>query len=486
MLLGTASLLAGLLYLNALHNPFIYDDYHTVVENRSLHQVTNLRAIVLHALTRPIVNFSYAVDYAVWGSAPFGFHLTNVLLHMLNVALLFHFVWRSTRQSFEAFVAALLFAIHPMMTEAVGYISGRSELLCATFFLFGLLTGRRWIRENGGGWLVVTGCLWVAMLLTKEIGAMFPFVLVAYDFLLAGRGSEGWRRRLTTVYLPWMAFAVVAGVIRLVILARVEYPGQVWVRWPYVLVAIDVIRRYIGLMFFPTGQTIFHAVAPITSLMAVRSIVAIVVLAALAGTAWWYRRTEALVTLGIVWFTLLLLPSAVLTVLDQGEPMAEHRVYAASCGFFLAIAAVTGTLRERFAGRGALPERAAAFSLAVVVLALAVQTYIRNRVWSEPLALWRESVSLAPQHYRPRLLLGEALQDAGRRAEAVEQFETAIRLEPADPTGHIKLGEALVQLGDVPAARKHLADALALDPNNESARQYLRIIDDLQLRVERP
>src|SRR4029078_3494288 len=83
-----AALLGGLVYLNALHNPFVYDDYHTVVENASIVDLTNLRAIVLGGLSRPIVNFSYAVDRAAWGTAPAGFHATNVLLHMLNVVLL--------------------------------------------------------------------------------------------------------------------------------------------------------------------------------------------------------------------------------------------------------------------------------------------------------------------------------------------------------------------------------------------------------------
>src|SRR3972149_6490276 len=85
---GAAALVAGLVYLNALHNPFMYDDYHTVVANPSILNVANLQAIVLYDMTRPIVNFSYANDRALSGAAPIGFHVTNTLLHMLNVVLL--------------------------------------------------------------------------------------------------------------------------------------------------------------------------------------------------------------------------------------------------------------------------------------------------------------------------------------------------------------------------------------------------------------
>src|SRR6186997_3403735 len=79
-----AALLAGGVYLNALHNPFIYDDYRTIVTNSSIGSLANLRAIAWHDITRPLVNFSYAIDRAIWGSAPFGFHVGSVLLHMLN------------------------------------------------------------------------------------------------------------------------------------------------------------------------------------------------------------------------------------------------------------------------------------------------------------------------------------------------------------------------------------------------------------------
>ena len=140
-------------------NPFVYDDYVSVVENPSIQPPLYLRSVLLYQLTRPVVNASYAVDRAIWGPEPFGYHLTSVLLHMLNVGLLFLLVWRLSEDwqrttgepahaQATAFATALLFAVHPMMTEAVGYISGRSEVLCATFFLLGMLCARRWMLRR--------------------------------------------------------------------------------------------------------------------------------------------------------------------------------------------------------------------------------------------------------------------------------------------------------------------------------------------------
>ena len=155
-----AVLMGGLVYANALDNPFVYDDYVSVVENPSIHPPLYLQSVLLYKATRPLVNASYAIDRAMWGPQPFGFHLTSVLLHMLNVALTFLLAWRLTEDGQQktgtaaqpqvaAFAAASLFAAHPLMTEAVGYISGRSEVLCATFFLSALLTARRWMRDGG-------------------------------------------------------------------------------------------------------------------------------------------------------------------------------------------------------------------------------------------------------------------------------------------------------------------------------------------------
>jgi len=536
---GAAALVAGLVYLNALHNPFMYDDYHTVVANPSILNVANLQAIVLYDMTRPIVNFSYAIDRALWGAAPIGFHVTNTLLHMLNVVLLFLLARRlvedfaavrlkpdttydsndsddsddsehmtgtngfpGDRADAVAFGAAVLFAVHPMMTEAVGYISGRSEVLCATFFLIGLLSGRRWLRGDGVAWAWLTIGCWLGTLATKELGAMFPFVLLAYDWLAEVRlkpdttspvvsafrrtvdDSIAFRRRILTIHLPLIAIALAGGIVRLAVLALIEYPGQVSVHGSYLLLGLDVIRRYVWLLLLPSGQTVFHAVAAVDSVFVPRAWLSFAAIGLMLALAWRVRRVQGLTSLGIVWFLLLLLPSTALIALDRGEPMAEHRVYLASCGAFLALGAAIGWLAQWLAGQSAWLRLLSRAAFAIVMLSFGVQTVLRNAVWSDPVGLWRESVNLAPTHYRPRLLLGEALADEGRRSEAIEEFETAVRLRPTDPTGHVKLGESLADMGNLEAARRHFLEALRVDPQNASARAALTVLEKMPFRPQ--
>ncbi len=472
---GLAALLAVLAYANALHNPFVYDDFHTVVSNTSLERVGDLRAIVLHDVTRPLVNFSYAVDRAIWGSRPVGFHVTNVVLHAFNVVLLFQIAFRLIRgpgATAAAFTAAALLAVHPMMTEAVGYISGRSEVLCTTIMLLGLWSARRWMTGGGRRWAAGAAAAWVVALTAKETAAMFPFALAACDWLTAG-DTAGSRRRTLRFYAPMVGVAVAAGIGRLAIL-RGEYAG-VSPHWSYVLVELDVLRRYLQLLVVPVRQTIFHEVSPV-ALVSLPAILALAVAAGLLWVAWAARRAAPAAAFGIIWFLLMLAPSATLAVLDQGEPMAEHRVYIASVGLFLAAGAGAAALSGRLDREAPAMRWAGIGVLGVVLASLTVKTVVRNAVWSDPVTLWQESVSLAPDHYRPRLLLGEALEDAGEKLEALDEFRAAVDLRPTDVTGYLKLGLCLVDLGRIEEARSVFTQAVDVDPSSEPARKSLALL----------
>ena len=485
---GAAGAMAILVYANALHNRFVYDDYHTVIENESIRSLTNLRGIFWHDVTRPVVNFSYAVDRALWGPAPFGFHLTSVLLHALNVVLLFALARRVRLDVIPAFAAAALLAVHPMMTEAVGYVSGRSEVLCATFLLLALLCADRWLHDGGKSWLVAMLAAWAAALTTKETAAMFPFVLVLYDlsaFTRTGmrlKAATPFWQRARSVYAPLIALTLVAGLARLFILTRIEYPGKATIHWRYLLIDADVFRRYLVMMVVPTGQALFHEVAVISSVVSSRSLASLAAVGAVLAASWWLRRSEWRASFGLAWFALLLVPSAVLIALDQGEPMTEHRVYVASIGLFLAVGAGVARIADRLADRVWLIRAAGAALLALVLVSFIADTLVRNAVWRSPVLLWQESVDLAPNHPRPRLLLGEALADAGRRDEAIEQFRIAIAFRPSDPVGHFELARSLADAGRWRDAREELIRALEVRPQYEPARQALRILDEIESR----
>src|SRR3990172_3319573 len=195
-------LLAALVYANALRNPFVYDDHRMVADNPSLRDLSNPLFVLVFQPFRPAVNLSYALDYAIWGLDPFGYHLTNLLLHCLNVALLFRLIAgipgteaSSPRRAASlrppgrgvAALAAALFAVHPMGTESVGYVASRSGVLCASFALGSLLCFQGALACAPGArrrlWLAGGLAGMALALVSKETAAMLPVALVLYDLV---------------------------------------------------------------------------------------------------------------------------------------------------------------------------------------------------------------------------------------------------------------------------------------------------------------
>jgi hypothetical protein len=519
--------MAGAVYLNALDNPFVYDDARSVVDNRSLVPPIDVRTVLLQNVSRPLVNVTYVIDRAVWGPTPFGFHVTSLLLHMLNVALLFVLAWgvvadrlgaragagSEARVLLTAFTAAALFAVHPMMTEAVGYISGRSDLLAGTFMLASFAAVRRWMNTDRMRWLIATLAAMFLALGAKETAIVLPLLFLYYVLFVRNDAKDDRRRHLVMLCLPLLAIAIASAAMRLGLFVFVEYAGRVGWQWRFAITELDVFTRYLALMVAPVGQTIFHAIPATTSFSDPRAVVAIAtaVLTVLLIVLSAWRRS--IVGFGLTWFVFMLVPSAILVLLDRGEPMAERRVYFASAGLFLAAGHAVGALYEVLRGTRPLVRRAAAAAGVLVLVSLAGRTVVRNAVWSSPILLWAESVERGPGHWLPALVLGESLHDAGRHAEAIAAFRRALgtgpnvaaiyenlgrcqletrrfadatstftaltALSPHSAAGPNGVAMAAFLRGDVEAARRGFLAALDVEPRSIEARRGLVLIEEL-------
>jgi hypothetical protein len=481
----TAVVLAALVYRNALHNPFVYDDNRLIVTNPSIEHLSNVHEIVWHEVTRPIVNLSYAIDFHFWGRNPFGYHLTSLGLHLINIALVYLLAWRVTddrqrrspptrdwlKPGVVAFGTAMLFAVHPMMTEAVGYVSGRSELLCGIFFLVAMLTMRRRMQGGGAGWLIASIVAWLLAMASKEIAVMFPLVLLAYDWLVCPGTDRERRHRITHVHLPFYVVGVIAVIVRLVVFAGVEQRDGVRVVWPYILAEIDVMRRYLLLLLMaePGGQTIFHAVPLVGRVFTVGGLLAIGTLAFLIWIIVALKRARRAASFGLLWFLLLIVPSSALVVFNHGEPMAEHRVYLASVGFFLALGIAFAWLNVRFGPNRAIPHLLFRITATVGVLSLGAHAMVRNAIWSSPVSIWAEAVDKAPDSWYPAKLLGESLHDSGMHDQAVDMFKQSITLRPSETDTYSREGICLVELGRLDEAQAVFEKLRTMDPSAPEA-----------------
>ncbi|MEO7273700.1 MAG: hypothetical protein ABIX28_16260, partial [Vicinamibacterales bacterium] len=368
--------LAFITYLNALNNPFIYDDFYTVTGNPSIAAEANPRWTVIYMPFRPVVNISYAIDRRLWGYQPFGYHLTSLALHAANAVLLFLLLLRAlrdsrvasgaddaraTREAWAAFAGAALFAVHPLQSESAGYISSRSELLCGVFVLSALLFARAAMPHPGAGGVVlsagrraVAGVAAVACaglgLLSKEVAAALPVLLLGYDWLVRN-ASPAARRRALLVFVP---LGLIVGLTVLYRVRSLAGTDATVATAPVLnlLTQSIVIWRYLGLMVWPSGQTIMHSAHTVTTLADPLGLAAAAGLAAVAGVALALRRPMPLLAMGTLWWFACIAPSSSFIALR--EIMAEHRVYVASAGMAMVVAGVAARLLE---WRGTAAER---------------------------------------------------------------------------------------------------------------------------------
>ena len=283
--------------------------------------------------------------------------------------------------------------------------------MCAVWFLAALLLAREAILSGSRvstAAAVLCGLLAIA---SKEIGLVLPFVVLAYDWLLRPGDAAARRRRLWRVFVPALVLLGGIGAYRLVALRGIS-DGAAMSPLLNMLTQAIVIWRYVGLLAWPAGQSIMHAVHRVTSIADPLGWIAVAGLAGACVAAFRARRSHPTVALGVLWFFAVLAPSS--SVIPLREGMAEHRVYLASAGIFIAVASAfargaksgAATADKAIANRGLSPERGASLVartgragvFCAVLTVLFALTLMRNRVWSDPVALWTEATVHAERH----------------------------------------------------------------------------------------
>jgi len=519
ILAALAADLAVLVYLNALPHPFVYDDLVGVVGNPALVDGAGPLEVVRQNVFRPVVNLSFALDHALWGFRPVGYHLTSVLLHALNVALLFVLArrlavdWRGgdaetgREPDVVAFVAASLFAVHPMMSEAVGYVSGRADVLATSFVLLALLALRAGLarpawRAPGVG-LALLGAA------TKEVAVVLPVLVLAWDRCLLDGDPAARRRRLLRWHLPFLGAAVALGLARATSFLLIERSTTSAAAWPYLQTQLGVVWRYVRLLLIPVGQSIVHAVPIASARVDAGAVIAALALLVATALGWRLRRHHPLLVFGGLWFLVGLAPTAAVALYD---PMAERRVYLASAGFFLALAAGAGRLWSR---SGAPARRVGLAAFVLVVAGLATLTVQRNRVWGDAVTLWSDAAAKSPGAFAAHYGLANALGERGRCHEALPEYEAALRLarrpeiytnqgvclaaehrlseaaaafeeavtlDPDNTLAHHNLGLVALRAGDFEAAHRHFLKAVTTHARHAGWRQTLIRIYELEIR----
>ncbi|MCS7079636.1 MAG: tetratricopeptide repeat protein [Chloracidobacterium sp.] len=478
----TATMLAGLavvVYANTLANDFAYDDIPIIVNNPAVHEA-DWRAIWLHGYWshitggggnyRPLTVTTFALDYWLWGLRPFGYHLTNVLLHAANVAWLFYLLRRYRVGAEIAGLTGLLFAVHPVHTEAVANVVGRAELLG---MFFGCLMWWAWLKgasESGAVvwcWRAGAATAYLAAVLSKENMIVLPAALLIAE-CLAKRPYQSWRRSGWTFLLFTLALGLYfrlrslagEGLTQAVEVGQTPLADRSFWERAIIMAGVGVTWYRLALVGYPLQIHYGIREFNLTPVLHWRVAAGLAVTVGLIGLAIACRRRAPLVTFAVAfWFITLAITSNIL--LPIGALLAERWLYLPSAAASLGIA--TGVFW--CARKGGVLRVVAPAGVFVLLVFYVVATVQRNRDWRNNVTLFESLVAVAPNNPSGYMMLGHELMEADPQRARVLQ-EAALRLDPEFLSPQGSLAELDLREGRAAAACERFAHLLAQEPKN--------------------
>lgn len=460
----------------------------------------------------PVSRLSHVLDYLVWGTNPARHHATNVVLHALNAALVFGFLWTllgavkslTTRERLiVAFAVAVVFAIHPLQVESVAWLSERLQLLCGTF-----LIGCAWAYVANARWWAVT-VLFVAALLSKPMAVSLPFALLALDYFPLRRHERlGWGRLLREKAV-WIALSVALAVATVITEA---HPGGELARagtvppWERVCLAAQSLTFYPWKLAWPAWLSPYYPLHLGFSLRLPLVVGSALCVGIVTGLGISYRRRLPALVAGWAAYVVFILPVSGLAQ-SGGQAVADRYAYVAMLPLLLlaggamvwlwrhgptAIRAALVALlvcefcffgwrtreqtcvwhNDETLWRGVL----AHYPDSIVANGMLAQLFSSQGRKQEAVESWQRTVKIAPQVGAAHNNLGIALSEAGRLEEAVGEYEQALKINPDYAEAHYNLGVASAQLGRVPEAIKQYEEALRIEPDLADAQNRLQLL----------
>jgi tetratricopeptide (TPR) repeat protein len=432
-------------YFNSLRMPFQFDDVATIVENASIRRLWPLADVLFSRVSivagRPLLNLTYAINYRLGGLDVLGYHAVNVANHVLCAILLFQII-RLTLEStpFEAavrhqaaalaLVSTLIWALHPIQTGTVTYLSARSESLMSLFYLATLYAGIRALpREASAAWRIAAVAACAAGMACKESMVTAPVVVALYDRAFRYDSFRAAVRERGRFYCALAA----TWIVLVVLLWPAPRAGSAGFglgvsAWMYLLNQTAVLTEYLRVTLVPTSLIFAYGEPRSVSLLEVGPYAALICgLAVLTVWAWFVRPAAGFAG---VWFFATLAPTSSIVPIAT-EVGAERRMYLPLASLAVLIVFGVRALVERVEGRG-FPGRAIAVERIVacaVIVTLAILTIQRNTVYASAEDLWRSSLAVWPSSVAHRNL-ATALSKAGNREEALQHLNEAVADHP--------------------------------------------------------
>lgn len=480
--------LTFLIYSRSLEGPFTFDDIANIAENSHI----RLREITLHGLwdsgfgspssNRPVANVSFALNYFFHGYDVTGYHLANIVIHIINGFLLFFLMKitleinkknssgpdldKETSLCLPAFVATILWLVHPLHTESVSYVVQRMTSMASMFYVLSLLL-YAYGRTSEGSWkkcILYCGCIGSGILAigTKEIAITLPAFIFIYEWYFFQGLRRQWLRSQAVSFLLVAALSIVIMFLyfgSLDIWDKILIWYQVHGLTPIqrLLTEPRVVVYYISLLVFPHPSRLnlyydfplsHSPIDPVSTVFCMGAIAGLVCFSYLIA------KKAPMLSFAILWFLgNLLIESSIIPL----ELVYEHRVYLPSMFLIPALGIwVFRLVKKEWVGVTIL--------YAFICLG-AYWTYERNTVWADKELLWRDCSLKSPNRAGAHYNLGLALSEKGKNKEAVKSYSRALELKPGYKEAHNNMGLALFALNKREEAIYHYLQAIKIDPS---------------------
>ena len=427
-------------YSNSFTAGFHFDDFHQVVRNPNMVPANILKFFTDASLAsvyadsrgyRPITYATLALNYGISGLHVWSYHAANFLLHFLNAFLLFNILRmlmrrRGREDSTVPLAASLIFALHPVQTQAVTYILSRSVLLATSFYLLAILAFIEYRERPGGGarkaaLASLPPLLYVLGLLSKEMAVSLPAVLFMYDLIMYVPQNGGVRQNKGKLPYHFLFIATLACFLlyRRHLQGYVIQPHSDITTTTYLITEAKAFLVYLRLLVFPFNQ-IADYYRPFTFRPDALSVAGALTAAALAALAFFLRKKLPVAAFFTLWFLIALAPESSLVPIPDN--LVEYRLYLPSAGLFAAFAVLASEALRGFTYR-----RQAA---AVALVLLGVLTFNRNFVWADEQTLWHDVLRKVPGSPRAHGNIASDLMERHRYADAVKELDTALDTMP--------------------------------------------------------
>ncbi len=484
--LVTAAVFAG-----ALAGGFVYDDSllvlnHPLVSRMTLSHFLRIISFDGYSNYLPVRFISYSIDYSIWGLNPFGFHLTNLIIHLLSVFLVALLVHRMARRNgadsvtaaFSAGAASLLFGVHPLQVESVAWIAGRKDLLAVFFALSSFLcyfkSYSHPARKGSDFTLLASLLLFLAAALSKASVVAFPLLILASEWLLEPGPGQGTAKKRLERVLPFFIVGALVTAVDLLLSKQHNiinglFGGSLF---SHILTISKIPLLYLAKAFFPahlTADYLTHIEHSLFSPIVLLSIVF------WTGLVWLLARLaekDKLLCWFAAWFIINLLP--VMNIIPAQKLIADRYFYLSSVGLFGFVAVLLARTALKAGRRGVV---AVCILFFIALSLLGYRTVRRVADWHSNFSLWQAAVAEEPDNPTSLSNLGFAYYEQGDYETSVSYFNKAIAVDPGNLHALMNLaGAQYKHLGKTRAAVDTLEKAVKSNPDSISPLMNLAAI----------